>query len=503
MLRLAFALGVVTTLTAPAFAASINLQVVVTPQQFGAVCDGRSHPLSDTYSTLAAAQAVYPFITSLSQETDYAALKAASNAAFGADGTEHGSGNPTANEPLLLPNGACELGADTWTIRALSGGTIRGAGTTATRLEGNGPVLAFDGLWYSEVGNFSVRALTTAEGAMDVDGNVPGHPYATFGVQGNRFPGLNIDGGGGWYALALCRQGGSGGQCSENTFDNFHGINASFAVYYQNGFDAIDNVFLGGDMQGYPANGAYLIAGSAKFLGMSFESTTGYAQIANNGCDINASAGGAGDSILALGDRSESMIFYCGAWSQPAQISGFTHQPARVTWAASTSYPLNTLNSIGYRVTTAGTSGSTEPTWTGNTVTDGTVTDGTVTWTWLTYYAISIAEGSIDFKSSSLALTDGVIAGSVPNVQSCGDGATVAPGSTRYHGSVTEGTNATGCSLALNFAGWGTIPAWCVVSSPTGSSLSSYSYSGSGGVLSIANPTASGNRYAWYCEQGN
>lgn len=54
----------------------------VNPVDFGAIGDGNSHPLSSVYSTLAAAQAVYPFVTSLSQEIDWAAIQAAVNEAM-------------------------------------------------------------------------------------------------------------------------------------------------------------------------------------------------------------------------------------------------------------------------------------------------------------------------------------------------------------------------------------------------------------------------------------
>jgi len=52
---------------------------VVNVKNFGAIGDGASHPLSSVYSTLAQAQAVYPFVTSLTQELDWAAIQAALN----------------------------------------------------------------------------------------------------------------------------------------------------------------------------------------------------------------------------------------------------------------------------------------------------------------------------------------------------------------------------------------------------------------------------------------
>ncbi len=64
-------------------------------------------------------------------------------------------------------------------------------------------------------------------------------------------------------------------------------------------------------------------------------------------------------------------------------------------WAASTAYSLGaaarptTRNGFVYEVTTAGTSGSTQPTW--PTTAGATVTDGTVTWTCRNNYNLSQA----------------------------------------------------------------------------------------------------------------
>ncbi|WP_427003656.1 hypothetical protein [Pantoea eucrina] len=55
----------------------------VTPEQFGAIGDGKAHPLSERYGTLAAAQAVYTFVTALTQTIDWAACQAAENYARG------------------------------------------------------------------------------------------------------------------------------------------------------------------------------------------------------------------------------------------------------------------------------------------------------------------------------------------------------------------------------------------------------------------------------------
>lgn len=55
----------------------------VNVKDFGAVGDGTLHPLSEYYTTLSDAQAVYPFVTALTQSIDYAAIQAAvSSGAF-------------------------------------------------------------------------------------------------------------------------------------------------------------------------------------------------------------------------------------------------------------------------------------------------------------------------------------------------------------------------------------------------------------------------------------
>lgn len=50
---------------------------VMSVKDFGAVGDGNAHPLSERFTSLAAAQNVYPFVTSLSQSVDWAAIQAA------------------------------------------------------------------------------------------------------------------------------------------------------------------------------------------------------------------------------------------------------------------------------------------------------------------------------------------------------------------------------------------------------------------------------------------
>ena len=59
----------------------------VSANEFGGIADGDSHPLSQRYATLAAAQMVYPHATSLTNEIDWAAIQGAINAAQLEQGT--------------------------------------------------------------------------------------------------------------------------------------------------------------------------------------------------------------------------------------------------------------------------------------------------------------------------------------------------------------------------------------------------------------------------------
>jgi len=96
-------------------------------------------------------------------------------------------------------------------------------------LTSNQTVFATDGLWYSIIEGITFQTLTsTATVAVDIDGNVPGHPYDTRSVQGNTFRNDQFDGGNGSFALALCRLGGSSAQ-GESSFIEDHWMNADTA----------------------------------------------------------------------------------------------------------------------------------------------------------------------------------------------------------------------------------------------------------------------------------
>ena len=47
--------------------------------------------------------------------------------------------------------------------------------------------------------------------------------------------------------------------------------NAVTAALYINGFNALDNVWIGGDIQGHTKDGIYLLNSTLKEIGVSFE----------------------------------------------------------------------------------------------------------------------------------------------------------------------------------------------------------------------------------------
>jgi hypothetical protein len=483
---------------------------ICNPRDFGAICDGSVHALSTRYGSLGAAQADYPFVTSTAQQIDWAAHQQTSNVAFGPLGSEKSRTDPTLNVPIYLPPGRCMFGNDTWEMRYLKGGRITGASPLATVLTSNAKVLRFYGLWYSEIANLGIvrGAVSGSEPALDIDGLTGA---GTLGVQFNTFPNLSVDGGGNSYAVSVCLTGGGSGQCSSLTFINPAFSNATEAVYYQNGLNALGNQIIGGDMQTYTKNGVRLTGGAIQILGTTFESISGYTQLLNSGCDVQASDAGAEDAIVVHGSRSESFCFYNGAFSQFADLRGITHTPdPRRAWSASTTFAVNAAifptnsdtNNFGtsprvlWRVTTGGISGATEPAWPSG----GTQVDGGVTWQATPYNAVNIVEGTFDSETSHLdASASLAITSSSLNATSCGGGSpTIAANSTRARGSVTEGTSATGCLININF--WhSAAPVFCTVSSPDSAA---FSYGIGQYTLTIGpHASQSGKHFNWVCSQ--
>ncbi len=100
-------------------------ELIANVKDYGAIGDGSSHALSTKYATLADAQVDYPFVTSLTQELDYAGIQKAVNN----------------NKSILIPDGSYRFG--TSTVNITNNNThIRGSGIGSTAISTNG-VTAF------------------------------------------------------------------------------------------------------------------------------------------------------------------------------------------------------------------------------------------------------------------------------------------------------------------------------------------------------------------------
>jgi hypothetical protein len=148
---------------------------VLNVRNYGAVADGSSHPLSGYYGTLAAAQAVYPHATALTQEIDWAAIQGALNAArTGLNGrvVYAPSGNYYLNANLSIPEGVTLKG--TWhsgQMNKRTGGwtiaespTVGGTTFSIKVGSGTGPVPGAIGSAES-TGNYGTAFLTVGANA--------------------------------------------------------------------------------------------------------------------------------------------------------------------------------------------------------------------------------------------------------------------------------------------------------------------------------------------------
>lgn len=494
---------------------------IINPDDYGAIHDGSSHLLSSRYGTLAQAQAAfngaYGFVTSLSQQIDYAAVKAASNVAFGPDGTagayitinkdstttiivdpgatysvnslvgqtlflryyngfvaqepiasntattitlsialpfdfhcsgeiclstcaappqtfdciayaigaagEHGLTNARLNKPLFLPGGIYELGSDEWLIRNASGIWIYGTGRTSTILEGSGIVFGTDGLWYSRIQGIGFhRTASSAGPVVDIDGNVPGHPYTTRSVQQNTFSDLQISGTSGTAAgtigVAQCRLGGSSAQC-ENLWVNPQ-IQTVATAFYNNGFNALANMILRGDMQDY-ITGVSSIAGWVNVSGTSFESGHPYEQATQGGFAISIGSAGVGEPMVFDGIRTEDLQFYKGSSNQPGILIGVQQSfgPGFTQWSALGNYTLHQVitktvvadanRTHAFYVSTAGTSGAVEPVWPAT----GAIADGSMVWTELPFFSVDTTSISGGQQPRTISILDSNFLGPV------------------------------------------------------------------------------------------
>lgn len=147
-----------------------------------------------------------------------------------------------------------------------------------------------------------------------------------------------------------------------------------------------------------------------------------------------------------------------------------------------------------------------------STYTNANTTAGSIAaWVGLECDGFSGGGGTIASDSACLKNTDPTAristysylsfrAASPPVVSGCGTSPSLDGFASNSTGVVTEGTNATGCTItfstSFSVSGNNFTP-HCVVSSPNGAVLSGYSVSVF--ALTITNASASGNQYSWFC----
>jgi hypothetical protein len=311
---------------------------------------------------------------------DYAAIQAAINYAL-----------TFSSATIRFPAGTYPVSASPEIVHG-RGLNLVGAGPDNTViLAGAFPAMKTKGLWRSRIEGLAFWCDgNTASGAFDLDGETDG----SFGTQGNVFTNCMFFGNyNSKYAFTVSLVSGGYGQGSENIWIGcaFQGAghNAGDALLYLGGTNALQNTLLTCNFQGF-LTGIKVGGGSVDILHCGFQSTYNYEQIADDGWDVDASYSSLGDTITMTGCRSESLRIYRGGGA-PVQITGFAHTPSATRgWAGTYSgFALNDLvrgqtaagNHKCYRLTTAGTTGASEPAWPES----GTVIDGTAVWTQLDF----------------------------------------------------------------------------------------------------------------------
>lgn len=277
-------------------------------------------------------------------------------------------------------------------IRGVRGFCLRGTSRNKTVIVGhNGtPALSIAGYWYSRIQDigFGTGPQIVDRGVLDIDSSQA--PYDAQGIQANTFDNISVNGRGLYdgqrsrFAMTMCRTGENSAQGSEQCFQNCHFSGASQACYYQVGYNALNNQFIGGNFQDYSRHGIQLIFGSLHVYGVGFQSTAGFEQIVNDGWDIVADSGGVADSLSIDACRTESLRFFKGNGAQPPMITNCNQRSALPQWWAGSSYEKGAAIERNGEVWKCATSHIA-----------GTTFDSSL-WTLVVYHVVDIYQGIID-----------------------------------------------------------------------------------------------------------
>jgi len=327
-----------------------------------------------------------------------AALQTAIDACFGSVASPNGGTDPgrLKNRALYIPNGGYRI-SDTLQIRALRGGHIFGAGRFATTIRqyaADKPIIRTNGCDYTVFEHFfldnSQVANNTAIFEFDWD--------STGGValQSCTFRNLFFAGTTTLTVANGLRIGNSGYMGSENLIQNCFFIYCDVGLTTRN-YNALQNIVLGGNFQACRIGIRVLFGSIANIYGTGFQNdifTSGNNQVTEDGWDILI-LNSANDTAVVEACRTESMRFLASFNRHNVKVASNTIIPSRIgNWTANTPYALGAIVSAEgapYICTTAGTSGGSQPTWTGT-----TVNDNTVVWTSYTYTTILADAGFIE-----------------------------------------------------------------------------------------------------------
>jgi len=259
---------------------------------------------------------------------------------------------------------------------------VVGSGKNNTILTANfaGPVIRTDGMWFSYWQDIQfVGTVGHAGGIFELDGN-RAHDSVNFGVQGNTFKdcyfyGNNVVG----YGLSVTPVGSSFGQGSENLFLNCHFLSCTNAGYRQTGYNALQNTFIGGNVQDCRLYGIKNEFGSLNIYSMGFQN--GFQT--QLGYDVFSTGAGQQREVVE-GCRTESLrgVFSDGNTA----VRDWFHAATPLVWQALTAYSVSNIvqptvpNGYAYRCTTNGTSGGSQPNWVAFGFEVNGVNDGSVHW---------------------------------------------------------------------------------------------------------------------------
>ena len=345
---------------------------VVVPQMFGAIGDGSSHPV--TAADMESRQSTWVGKYAAGDEWDYIGLQEAIYASFN-NGTLTPNGrNARLNRALYLPPGNYLVNKAP-TLALVFGGSVTGAGRFATTITARyaGPAFQTNGCWYTQFRGITFAGDVPHGGAVfELDGNYDGTNKQ--GVQGNTFGDCYFEANGKvGEAFAIARRGGNTAQGSENLFLNCHFQSATFAGVYISGFNALQNSFIGGNIQNC-RNGIYVYAGSINVDSMGFQN--GFQkQIDGDGFDVVLN-NSADDHSSVRNCRSESarLIHARNKHYVVIDNNNLVNGPPSGEWSAGKAYPRGAIVSGRthgkgdgrlYIAMTEGTSGTSEPNWPG------------------------------------------------------------------------------------------------------------------------------------------